>query len=172
MRGLKGGSSLFRVLVDHHHIGLHRRLPAITVAQIFDWADAHFEKFAQPPSQTSGRIPKTRVTWGAIDQMLVDGYRGLPGGSSLSLLLDGRYPVRSRHPPPLKIKDILVWAKAYHRKHKKWPTQKSSGFAGNSGITWGAVHQALRGGYRGLPGGLSLARVLDKYVRRSRRRIS
>jgi hypothetical protein len=97
--------------------------------------------------------------------MLVDGYRGLPGGSSLSLLLDGHFPIRSRHPPPLKIGQILRWARAFHREHGKWPTVKSPGLAGDSGITWGAVHQALLQGYRGLPGGSSLSKLLRKHLR-------
>jgi hypothetical protein len=168
-RGLKGGSSLFRLLVEHHHVRRHRRVPAITTDQILAWADAHFARFKCPPNQTSRRIPGTSgITWGAVDQMLDEGYRGLPGGSSLSLLLDGRYPVRSRHPAPLRISQILRWAKAYFREHRKWPHVKSAGFAGDSGITWGAVHQALRGGYRGLPGGSSLSKLLRKHFKAGR----
>ena len=101
--------------------------------------------------------------------MLTDGYRGLPGGSSLSLLLDGHFPVRTRHPPPLRIGEILRWARAYHRKYGKWPTVRSPGFADDSGVTWAAVHLALRCGYRGLPGGSSLSKLLRKHFPRDGR---
>ncbi|HEY2250481.1 MAG TPA: hypothetical protein VGH74_05450 [Planctomycetaceae bacterium] len=163
-RGLAGGSSLFQLLAERHQVRLHRRIPSISVEQILEWAKRYFDRFKEPPSQTSGRIAGTSgITWGAVDQMLDEGYRGLPGGSSLSLLLDGHFPVRTRHPPPLRIGEILRWARAFHRQHGKWPTVKSPGFAGDSGITWGAVHQALYTGCRGLPGGSSLSKLLRKH---------
>jgi hypothetical protein len=166
-RGLKGGSSLFQLLAEQHHVRLHRRLPAVTAEQILHWADAYFARFTEPPNQTSGRIPGTSgITWGAVSQMLVDGYRGLPGGSSLSRLLDGRFPVRSRHPPPLRVSQILRWAKAYSRDHGRWPTVRTPGLAGTSQVTWGAVHQALLCGYRGLPGGSSLSKLIRQHFNR------
>jgi len=163
-RGLSGGSSLFQLLAQRHGVRRHRRMPSITTEQIQNWAQKYFARFKRVPTQKSGRIPGTSgVTWNAIEQMLARGYRGLPGGSSLSLLLEGRFPVRSHHPPPLKTGQILRWARAYHRKHGKWPHVKSPGFAGDSGVTWGALHQALLMGYRGMPGGSSLSKLLRKH---------
>jgi len=162
-RGLPGGSSLFQLLAQAHHVRLHERLPALTTDRIHDWARAYFERHKRLPTQKSGRISGTRgITWGAVQQALQRGYRGLPGGSSLSLLLDGHFPVRSRHPPPLTTEQILRWARAFRRRHGNWPTQKTPGLAGTSEVTWGAIHQALREGYRGLPGGSSLAKLLKK----------
>jgi hypothetical protein len=164
LRGLPGGSSLFLLLAKRHGVGLHRRIPAVSAEQVLDWARRYFVRHKKPPAVTSGRIPGTSgITWSAVDQMLVDGYRGLPGGSSLSLLLDGQFPVRSLHPPPLRVGEILHWARAYHREHGKLPTIKSPARAGDSEVTWGAVHQALLQGYRGLPGGSSLSKLLRKH---------
>jgi hypothetical protein len=172
-RGLKGGSSLFQLLREHHRVRLHRRIQAITTDQILEWADAWFARRHKPPTRISGPIPGTRgITWGAAGQMLVDGYRGLPGGSSLSRLLEGRFPVRSRHLPPLRISQILTWAKAYFREHGRWPTVKSPGLAGTSQVTWGAVHQALLCGYRGLPGGSSLSKLLRQHFKRNRSQLA
>jgi hypothetical protein len=88
VRGLPGGYSLFQLLAEHHDVRLHRRIPAITTEQILSWATKYFARHKKPPTQTSGPIAGTSgITWGAVEQMLEHGLRGLPGGSSLSKLL-------------------------------------------------------------------------------------
>ncbi len=72
-----------------------------------------------------------------------------------------RFPSRR-----LTIKKILAWADAHHRRTGKWPAIESGPVSGaKKGETWALIHNALRRGHRGLPGGSSLARLLAKYRR-------
>jgi hypothetical protein len=62
---------------------------------------------------------------------------------------------------PLKINEILVWAQSYREWTGKWPTVHSGGSVGGKmRETWYGVNRALCKGYRGLPGGSSLAQLL------------
>jgi hypothetical protein len=77
------------------------RLP-LTLAQVLTWADAHRAATGRWPSAKSGPIAgAVGESWGAVQQALRLGLRGLPGGDSLSRLLrrHGRFPRRGR--PPL-----------------------------------------------------------------------
>jgi len=149
-RGLPGGSSLLQLLVEH---GRSRNF---TVKQILAWADAHHARTEEWPTSTSGVVDDAPgETWRAIDSALRDGYRGLPGGSSLSQLLV-EYG-RSRN---LTVEQILAWADAHHKRKKKWPTVNTGDVYDAPGETWVAINSALRDGYRGLPGGSSLSQLL------------
>ena len=66
----------------------------------------------------------------------------------------------SRTPPPFTIRQILAWADAYHRRTGKWPGQTSGPVAESPRENWHRIEHALRRGYRGLPGGSSLAMLL------------
>jgi len=91
------------------------------------------------------------------------GTRGLPGGSSVARLLEERCGVRNRKSlPPLSIEQILEWAHAHQKTHGGWPTQYSGQIDGTAGESWTAIQIALRKGRRGLPGGSSLARLLEE----------
>jgi hypothetical protein len=70
-----------------------------------------------------------------------------------------------RNAPPLTVKQILDGAKAHHRRTGRWPTAASGPIAEAPGQTWGGIDQALAGGFRGLPGGSSLARLLHQQRR-------
>jgi hypothetical protein len=61
----------------------------------------------------------------------------------------------------LTVEVILAWADAFHTEAGGWPTQGSGAIPGTR-ETWGGVDGALRRGLRGLPGGASLARLLDQ----------
>ena len=74
-------------------------LPKLTVAQILDWADAFFRRHREWPHADSGPIDDAvGETWLAIDKALRQGRRGLPGNSSLAILLglQGRIPRGAR----------------------------------------------------------------------------
>ncbi|MBL4589342.1 MAG: hypothetical protein JKY11_04600 [Alphaproteobacteria bacterium] len=64
----------------------------------------------------------------------------------------------------LNIEDILAAAKLYHIEYARWPScndYKRIVSGPLDGETWGAVDKQLRDGGRDLPGGQSLARLLE-----------
>jgi len=63
-------------------------------------------------------------------------------------------------PPKLTENEVLAWADAFHVRTGRWPTARSGPVAQVPGENWNAVSDALRSGFRGLPGGSSLARLL------------
>jgi len=72
---------------------------------------------------------------------------------------------------PIQVAEVLAWADAHHAKHGTWPTCRSGEIPG-AGQTWMGLAHCLRSGLRGLPGGTTLAKFLEKHrgVRVGRRR--
>src|SRR5258708_39142371 len=70
-----------------------------------------------------------------------------------------RSPDRYRK-PPLTVAKILAWADDYQRRIGRWPNHLS-GRIRPTDETWLAINAALGRGNRGLPGGSSLANILD-----------
>jgi hypothetical protein len=131
--------------------------------QILRWAEQHHSRTgAWPGPKTPGIIPGSDgEKWKNVDEALRSGWRGLSAGSSLVRLLAERCGARYRNVrPPLTIEQILAWADAYHKRVGRWPMAMSGPIREANGETWSAVAHALRGGYRGFPGGLSLAVLL------------
>src|SRR4051794_24052128 len=58
--------------------------------------------------------------------------------------------------PPLTVPMILRDADTWHARHGEWPKK-------NHHLEWRRVDNALRYGLRGLPGGSSLARILEEH---------
>ena len=54
------------------------------------------------------------------------------------------------------------WSDRHHKRTGSWPTQFSGSVSGAAGETWAGINAALRYGYRGLPGGDSLFRLLGR----------
>ena len=163
-RGLVGGSSLARLLAKQR--GVSRRLASpLTIAQILAWADGHHARTGRWPTVGDGPVEGTPgEAWNKIDGALMKGYRGLPGSSSLARLLAQERGVRnSALPRPrLTILQILTWADAHHARTGRWPTSVSGPVEDVPGEAWGNINAALKQGRRGLPGGSSLARLLEK----------
>lgn len=65
--------------------------------------------------------------------------------------------------PPLTVAQILAWAEAHVRRTGKRPNGHSGPIPESAGETWSAIDTALIYGYRGLPGGLSLAEFLNQH---------
>ena len=171
LRGLPGGDSLARLLARER--GAHNRKdrPRLTVRKILGWADAHRRRTGGWPMVLSGAIPEAPgECWRAVNMALYKGQRGLPGDDSLARLLlreRGAYNPVAR--PPLRVGQILGWAEAHRGRTGGWPSALSGPIPEAPGESWRAVDDALRRGYRGLPGGDSLARLLARQGRPQRR---
>ena len=91
------------------------------------------------------------------------GYRGLPGGCTLTQLLSGLRGHRNqRDLPRLGVRKVLKWADAYFLRHGTWPTRGSGEIPDSGGESWKQVNHALYFGLRGFPGESSLAKFLRK----------
>ena len=62
--------------------------------------------------------------------------------------------------PPLTAEKILAWADAHFAETGRWPSSNSGPVLHAEGENWGSINTALREGYRGLPGGQSLGRLI------------
>jgi hypothetical protein len=75
-------------------------------------------------------------------------------------------PRKRRRPayrkPDLTVAQILAWADDHKRRTGRWPNH-ASGRIKPLDETWLAINMALARGNRGLPGGSSLAKVLDQH---------
>ncbi|MGH7136827.1 MAG: hypothetical protein ACREHD_13895, partial [Pirellulales bacterium] len=161
LRGLKGGSSLARLLAERRGVRNRHVLPKFSTARILAWCDAHHRRTGKWPNSRSGAIQEMPAdTWAIVDGALREGLRGLRGGSSLARLLERERGVLPRPRPPLSVDQVLEWADAHYKRHAAWPSSESGPVKGTLGETWATVDAALSRGRRGLPSRLSLARLL------------
>ena len=162
-RSLPGGQSLASLLHQKRGVVNHLAKSDLSVRQILEWADAHHAKHGKWPHAKAGRINGTDENWSAINVALRVGVRGLAGGTSLARLL-ARKRARKTHldATMLTVDQILIWADEFFRRKGTWPIRSSGRIRGTQ-ETWARVNDALKGGYRGLPGSSSLAAVLVKH---------
>ncbi len=166
LRGLPGGSSVARLLAQRLGVRNKASLRPLSNTRVLRWAKAHHARTGEWPNQSSGPIPDAPgESWKGVESALRQGGRGLPGGSSLAKLLGEKRKSRSRsrsrsHPARLTIRRVLAWADAFHTRTGRWPNIASGPIAEAPGENWRTVHEALYNGYKGLPGGCSLAQLL------------
>lgn len=162
IRELPGGSSLARELESALGVRNHMNLLGLSDAKILAWADLHHRKTGDWPTDNAGVVFGSRgEKWSAIDTALIDGLRGLRGGTSLSKLLATHRGIKRHHRGrQLSPEKVLEWAKSHYRRTGEFPHCKSGPVYGRRGETWGALHMALLFGYRGLPKGSSLSKLL------------
>jgi hypothetical protein len=140
--------------------------PPLTVEQILTWADDHKARTGEWPVKGSGRVRESEMTWGQVDDALRVGRFGLPGRSSLPILLSEHREVRNhRLLADLREKDILKWADDHKQQTGEWP-RHSSGVIPGPTETWSGVNQALYLGKRGLRGSSSLSSLLAEHGRK------
>lgn len=162
--GLRGSSSLPRLLAGRRGVCNRKARPPYSEEGVLAWADAHRRRTGSWPNKRSGRIVGTRSeNWGMVDAALRGGTRGLPGGSSMPRLLAQRRGVPENVRPALDEATILAWADAHHARTGEWPRRSSGTIVDAPGETWNAVNVGLIVGRRGLPGGTTLARLLLKH---------
>jgi hypothetical protein len=163
-RGLPGGAGLTRLLEKHRGARNHLSARPLTGAIILRWADDHHRKTGHYPKHNDGPILSgPQETWGAVENALIKGGRGLPGGDSLAKFLARHRGVRNKAGlPPLSVDRVKTWAGAHKTRTGRWPTAHSGAIQDAPGESWAAIHSALDGGLRGLPGGDSLARLLAR----------
>ncbi len=165
-RGLRGGTSLARLLAERRGVRKLGYLPMFSTARILAWADAHHQRTGMWPTHESGPITEALdETWRAVDKALRNGMRGLRGGDSLARFLKRHRGVMPKHrrKPPLTIEMILKWADLHHRRVGHWPKQSSGKVAEALNESWGIIDTALRKGHRGLPKGLALGKLWARY---------
>jgi hypothetical protein len=165
LRGLGIRSSLAKLLQEHRGVRNQKDLPRLTLRQILAWADEHHERTGQWPDGEMGEVPGSGgEKWVNVDAALRHGLRGLRGHSSLAQLLARRRGVPNpADRPPLTLETVLAWADAFHARTGRWPTRADGVIPRSRGERWSAVNTALSDGLRGLPGGSSLARLLDEH---------
>ena len=146
-RGLPGGQSLGRLIRGCGGQHAYRTRPELKVEQILAWADAHREATGEWPGEHSGPVRSAPgETWKPISGALLQGHRGLPGGSSLARLLAEHRGARNPSDlPPLTIQQVLAWADAHRETTGRWPSSLSGPVAEGSSETWVVVDKALRG---------------------------
>jgi hypothetical protein len=177
-RGLSGSTTLHRLLGQHRDtsdpVGKENRAgrltkwslprPPFTYEAILSWVDEYHRLTCGWPLTTS--LPKglpLGTSWYMVNRAMVQGLRGLPGGTSLAVFLQERRGVRSKHClPSLTIEQILTWADAHYAATGRWPTRLAGDVpdAPPPGETWSVIHSALATGIRGLPYRTSLAKLL------------
>ena len=141
----------------------------MSVEQIVAWADSEFAQTGRWPNQKSGAVfGVAGETWKGVEHALINGTRGLAGGSSLAKLREDVLGVRNIMDLPVFTEDqILEWADSHRRCKGEWPNKRSGQIAEAPTETWSTVDTALRKGGRGLLGNKSLAKLLHE--RRGRR---
>jgi hypothetical protein len=154
--------SLPELLCKHRGRRNRGDLPRLSIKKIVTWADAQFQRTGKWPNVKSGPVPEAPgEQWHGIDTALRRGLRGLPGRSSLALLLARKRGLRHRLSlPPLTDEQILQWAEQHFQRTGKWPSAKTGPITDAPGETWGGVDRALCYGRRSLPGGSSLSKLL------------
>jgi hypothetical protein len=97
-RGLPGGDSLVQLLARCRGRPSYVKKPRLNIGQVLAWAKAYRARRGRWPSAASGRITESpETTWMAINAALIQGLRGLPGGTSLSRLFqEHTHPRRGR----------------------------------------------------------------------------
>jgi hypothetical protein len=156
--GLPGEMSLSRLIIAHRGPAASNAPPPLTLTQVRTWMEAHRAATGKWPTSDSGPVRDAPhpETWKRIQTALREGRRGLPPRHTLARLRPDGSTVRT----PLTVDQILAWVDAHHAATGRWPTHQSGAVDGTDGETWSRIDGALSSGYRGLPRGTSLARLL------------
>lgn len=167
-RGLILKSSLAQLLATYrgvHNPQRKRNLPPLNEAMVIADADRYFLENKRWPKYHSGVIPwRHSESWSSYNNFLRRGGRGLSGNSSLARLLEKHRKVRNHaNLPKLTEQTILSDADRFHIENGRWPRYEDGSISWRIPETWGSYNAALSSGARGLHGGSSLAKLLEKH---------
>lgn len=164
-RGLPEGSSLADLKERLFGVQNKSNKPPLSEEKIEELARIHQKETGSWPTRYSGSVcgGADGDTWVGYNTCLVIGCRGLSGGSTLSSLLEKRCGVRSHlNKPDLTYDGIVLLARTHLRITGSRPTKRSGHVMfGDPEDTWSGYDQSLRRGLRGLPGGTSLANLIE-----------
>jgi hypothetical protein len=164
MKGLTAGMSLPRFLSLNTGAPYKYRKDELTEDFISERVNDYKIRTGYWPKHTSGKVHggADGDTWAVYHHSLSRGKRGLPGGSSLADLLDRRFGVTNYHNKPNLSDDLIIRRAVSHFRYTdRWPTQHSGVVTnGHPDDTWLGYHRALSDGNRGLPGGITLSKLL------------
>ena len=165
LRGLRGRTTLYQLLVRHRRARHRMTRPKLLVSGILKWADAHHARTGDWPSAASGQIVDSPgETWCGIAQALVSAGRGLRVRTTLARLLFKHRGAPNRLArPKLSVPRILQWADAHHARTGDWPMANSGKIHESPDETWSGIAQALARAGRGLRVRTSLARLLREH---------
>ena len=163
-RGLDGRSSLGKLLAEQRGVMCNLHSPELTFPQILSWADTFHACNGRWPTRFSGAGSR-----GARRELAIcragDPVR-VPG---LASWLDNDRAAHKKAdqeeqfvPPSIDGREILEWADAHRRQTGAWPGSRSGVVAAAPGENWANIQQALRMGFRGLPGGRTLLGLFRK----------
>lgn len=171
LRGLPGKSCLVKLIKEKLGIRSYHNPPALPTQLIIDWITLFINKYERKPNMSDGNIEFAEgeyagETWSGVNAALWRGGRGQPGKSSLASLIQENFGIKNiQDLPALSATLILDWIKQYIDVHGKKPNRTSGIIEPVSeeykGITWTIINTALEVGTRGLPGGSSLAKLID-----------
>jgi hypothetical protein len=103
-RGLPGGSSISRLLLERRAIRHRSYPPDLAIPQILAWIEAFHARTGQWPNPKSGPIPEAKgESWRKIERALRAGRRGLTAGLSLSRLRD-----RAKHDLAARTRNVRI----------------------------------------------------------------
>lgn len=163
-RGLPGGSSLAKLRRRNTGIDTGRK-SGISLTEDLVWQEILAFKKANGIFPSTNTKPKTSfgITWSAMSGNLSSGYYGLPGGSSLAKLIEARTGKKRPDNRPLsaiQLTEDMIYErmKAFKSLRGFWPGVNKRHDPTDLG-SWPALADALKHGYRGLPGGSSLEQV-------------
>jgi len=174
-RGLSTNCSLADFLARHRGKRNPGKAPKLSLPLILKWVDEHKNATNEYPDAHSGPVnQQLGETWATVAAAMARGSRGLPRATSLPAFLreNNRSRARKRkkssvHKPftrrsALSIQEVLEWADEHHSNTGRWPSSTSGQVAGKDGEDWQNVNASLQLGLRGLPGGSSLAKLLEE----------
>ena len=147
-----------------------RRRSDLTYDIIKEWVKKFYEEHGKYPTRASGSVvyaPKEEpLTWQGVSICLMDGFRGLPGGLSLSDFLNKEMGILTRkYASRITEADVLEWVEKFYDRYGYYPTSKSQEGvdcpSDYGKLRWSTVNELLKNGQRGLPGGATLRKFIE-----------